>query len=301
MHPTTSSELNFGSPQAETVRLSGHDNLQLSADLFGDANAPPVLMLHGAGQTRHSWRRGAAELAHAGFHVISVDHRGHGDSQWSDTGDYSLNAISGDVRAIARAQNKPVALVGASLGGVASMLALGEPAPDSAGPPPAYALVLVDVVARMAREGVARIHGFMGAQPDGFTSLEEAADAIASYLPHRPRPSSLDGLRKNLRQGSDGRWRWHWDPAFVQSRSTAGTLIERMEGAARRIQVPTLIVRGASSELVDKEGVAHLKSLIPHAETVDVEGAHHMVAGDRNDAFNSAVQQFLRKHQNQKH
>ena len=278
-----------------TTHFTGHGGLKLAADIGGPVGEVPVL-LHGGGQTRHSWRRAVRELVSMGYCVAAPDLRGHGDSAWADDGDYSLDAFAADVRAMAQSFSRPPALVGASLGGVSSLLAVGEHAAQGL-PPLASALVLVDVVPRMSRDGIARIRGFMDGRPEGFASLDEAADAIAAYLPHRPRPKSLDGLRKNLRQGSDGRWRWHWDPAFHSRRSPANVeaMAERMEAAARHVRVPTLIVRGRLSELVEKQAVDQLCRLIPQAEAVEVDGAAHMVAGDKNDAFNAAIEDFLRR------
>src|SRR5699024_31719 len=118
----------------------------------------------------------------------------------------------------------------------------------------ASALVLVDVVPRVEREGTDRISRFMTGNPDGFANFEEAADAVAAYLPHRPRPKSTGGLRKNLRQRDDGRWYWHWDPEFVtgELRPETHRLVERMCDAARRVRVPALLVRGTLSDVVSQ-------------------------------------------------
>ena len=258
---------------------------------------PGVVLLHGGGQTRHSWYGAVDELSQAGYYAVSVDLRGHGESAWADDGDYSIDAFSYDVACVAHALPASPTLIGASLGGVAALIAVGDAAQQGL-PPVARALVLVDVAPRMDSAGIDRIRGFMDARPDGFESLQEAADEIARYLPHRPRPGNLDGLRKNLRQGSDGRWRWHWDPAFRTYRPSSGALSmsARMEQAARYVHIPTLIVRGMQSELVNQASVRHLQSLIPHAEVAEVAGAGHMVAGDRNDAFNASIQSFLTQH-----
>jgi pimeloyl-ACP methyl ester carboxylesterase len=108
---------------------------------------------------------------------------------------------------------------------------------------------------------------------------------------------SLEGLAKNLRQDSDGRYRWHWDPAFIDGprniNTGAETVQQRLAEAARRLSIPVLLVRGQQSELVREEAVAAFREMTPHAEFVDVSGAGHMVAGDRNDAFNDAVVGFL--------
>lgn len=271
-------------------RYIGHRGLPLCADAGGNPSNPPVILLHGGGQTRYSWGRAARELVQSGFHVIALDLRGHGDSGWAEDGDYSTDAFVADLKAVIATLDQPPALVGASLGGATALLCIGESLR-----PLASALVLVDVVPRMAESGMKHIGEFMRGNLDGFTSLQDAADAVARYLPGRPRPSSPDGLLKNLRLKEDGRYYWHWDPAFQlgKSRPRPEDFFVRLEQAASRIQVPTLLVRGKQSDLVTPEGAQLLLELIPHAEFVDVEGAGHMVAGDKNDAFNSAIEGFL--------
>lgn len=272
------------------THFEGHDGLRLEADIGGDPDAPAVIFLHGGGQTRHSWGKAAREMIGKGYQAIALDLRGHGGSAWSPSGDYSIGAFVEDVKRVAATFDKPPALVGASLGGVASLLAVGQ-----SESPVASALVLVDVVSRMSPQGIKHIGDFMRGNPDGFASVDEAADAVARYLPNRPRPSSSEGLLKNLRLRDDGRYYWHWDPAFQRERTAERTqaMLERMETAARRVEIPTLLVRGKQSEVVTPEGARLLLELIPHAEFIDVDGAGHMVAGDKNDLFNDAVERFL--------
>lgn len=280
------------------VDLQGADGLRLTADVEGDPDAPPVILLHGGGQTRHAWGTTLSVLG-SRWHAYSVDLRGHGESDWAPDGDYSIDAFARDVMEIARSLPTPPVLVGASLGGLASLMAIGDLS-DPNDPPLASALVLVDVAPRIEPSGVARIIEFMTGNLEGFESLEEVADAIAVYNPNRKRPTNLDGLRKNLRQRADGRWIWHWDPRFVSGplgspdeTRTRATGPNRLEGAARNLTIPTLLVRGRMSDLISEEGVEELKQLVPHAQVADVAGAGHMVAGDRNDAFNDAVVSFL--------
>jgi pimeloyl-ACP methyl ester carboxylesterase len=150
----------------------------------------------------------------------------------------------------------------------------------------------------MEQEGVMRVISFMHSGLDGFASLDEAADAIAAYLPHRPRPRDASGLAKNLRQGPDGRWRWHWDPRFVRrERGDPSFAHARLTAAARALTIPTLIVRGRMSDVLSEDGVRELLALVPHAEYADVAGAAHMVAGDDNDAFTAAIDGFLSRTQ----
>ncbi|HEX2889832.1 alpha/beta hydrolase [Vineibacter terrae] len=277
--------------EASVKRFRMSDGVELVADAWGPPDAPPAILLHGGGQTRHAWKRTAQTLAAQGYHALAVDLRGHGDSGWSPDGDYGMDRFAADVRTLAQMQAAKPILIGASLGGISSLLAEGD-APQSV----AAALVLVDITPKVDPQGVARIRGFMASHIDtGFASVDEAADAVAAYLPHRPRPRSVEGLRKNLRLGDDGRYRWHYDPAFVHDRQTRDDSgrEQRLSIAAARIEVPVLLVRGGSSELVSQEAARAFIDLVPHATYVDVRGAGHMVAGDVNDVFSQEVVRFL--------
>jgi len=281
----------------DTITLEGRDGIRLAADVEGDPGAPPVLLFHGGGQTRHAWGTTLKVLGTSGWRAYSVDLRGHGESEWAPDGDYTMDAFAGDIRMLASSMSPPPVLVGASLGGLAAMVAIGE----NDGPPIATALVLVDVAPTIEMDGALRIGAFMAEHmEDGFGSLEEVADAIATYNPHRPRPSDLSGLRKNLRQRPDGRWAWHWDPAFISGKfgsqdETRTSLTDpgRLRIAAKELTIPVLLVRGRMSDLLSEEGAQELLELVPHARLADVAGAGHMVAGDRNDLFNDAVVSFL--------
>ncbi len=277
--------------EPRSIELRGHDGIVLRGDAWGDPNARPVLLLHGGGQTRHSWSGTAQRLAEQGWHALSLDLRGHGQSDWSPSGAYDLEDFVRDLVGIARGLEQPPVVVGASLGGMAAMCAAGE-----ADARLLAAVVLVDVTPRLEPAGVVRIVSFMTERPEGFASLEEAADAVAAYREHRARPSDLAGLAKNLRRGEDGRWRWHWDPKFISpnGRTRSSLTPERLIEAARGLRVPTLLVRGKLSDVVSLEGAAEFRAAVPHARFADVSGAGHMVAGDRNDLFTDAVLEFLR-------
>ncbi|BBZ05643.1 peroxidase [Mycolicibacterium chitae] len=251
---------------------------------------PEVVLLHGGGQTRGSWKSTGQRLAAAGWTTYAVDARGHGDSDWSGEGDYSSEAMVRDVVAVAKSRAMPPILVGASMGGQAALVAIGE------NPGIASGLVLVDIAVSPSLPGVERVREFLQSGLSGFTTLEEAAQAVAAYNPHRARPPKPDGLARNLRQ-RDGRWYWHWDPAFIGNRGPGGETHQhrraRGRRAARNVDVPTLLVKGAQSDVVTAEGVLELRTLIPHATYVEVGGTGHMVSGDDNDAFTAAVLKFL--------
>jgi non-heme chloroperoxidase len=248
-----------------------------------------VMLLHGGGQTRHSWKRTAERLAASGRTAVALDARGHGESEWHRGGDYSLDGFVGDLVEFVATLERPPVLVGASLGGITALTAAGED------PGLASGLVLVDVVVLVEPRGVARIRDFMAAAPGGFSSLEEVADAVAAYNPLRPRPRELDSLRKNVRQDADGRWYWHWDPAFMQIDDEPQRRIDpqRLRAAAGHVTIPTLIVWGVQSDVVSEAGLADMLALVPQAQTVEVQAAGHMVAGDDNDVFADRLEAFL--------
>ena len=271
-------------------RVRTEAGLSVVLERFGrPSERPPVLLMHGGGQTRHSWSGTAGQLAARGHEAWTMDLRGHGDSDWATDGDYTTNAMVDDLDAVCAEIGRPPVLVGASMGGMVGLVSEGSLRPGRL-----RALVLVDIATQLEAAGVERIVGFMSAAPDGFATLEEAADAIASYRPNRPRPSNLEGLRKNLRRGEDGRWRWHWDPAFLSGKSRDGRSdVDTLGDAARNLTVPTLLVRGRMSDMLSLQGVTTFREQCPHAHFVDIAEAGHMVVGDRNDAFTTAVIDFV--------
>jgi pimeloyl-ACP methyl ester carboxylesterase len=272
----------------QTVEFSGVQGLTLVGDEWlGSDDRPSVLMLHGGGQNRHSWKNTGQVLADAGFHVIALDSRGHGDSDRSPDADYDVDTLTADVMAVLDAIGRPVILIGASMGGLTGILVA-----DQAGPERVTRLVLVDVVPRFEKNGSARIRDFMFSGLHGFASLEEAADAVAAYLPHRPKPRSPEGLKKNLRLRG-GRWYWHWDPAFMTKPGDDPQLrTEKFEQAAADLTIPVLLIRGKLSDVVSPEGVRHFLDTVPNAEFVELSGAGHTAAGDDNDAFSDVVVTF---------
>lgn len=270
-----------------TVRLPG-SGVRLAGDLFGPADGPPVVFLHGGGQTRHSWKRTGVRLAAAGLRVLTVDARGHGDSEWAPDGDYSRHRMVEDLHAVLRTLDRPAVVVGASMGGITALLATAAPGAELI-----RALVLVDIVVRPEPEGVGRVIDFLGKHTDGFATLDEAADAVAAYLPHRPRPRSTDGLLRNLRRRGE-RWYWHWDPAMMAGRvEDALDMTDQMEAAARAVTIPVLLVRGGKSDVVSAEGAADFLALVPHAKLAEIGDAAHTAAGDDNDAFTNEVADFV--------
>lgn len=271
----------------ERLTLRGM-NMDLAADVAGPVDGPPILFLHGGGQTRQSWGKAVIQASDRGFRAIAPDLRGHGDSGWSPDGRYDLAVFADDLRCVLAQLERPPVLVGASLGGIMGMVVA------AADPAAIRALVLVDISATIDMDGANEVIAFMNAGSEGFGSIEAAADAVSAYLPHRDKPRGSRGLAKNLRQ-RDGRWYWHWDPAFMsmvmdpKQQADGPTMLET---AARGLTIPTLLIRGGRSRIVTEEGARAFLAMVPHADYVPIDGAHHMVAGEANDAFNDAVFRF---------
>ena len=278
-----------------TVEFRGADDLTLVADEWNrgadtSGERPAILMLHGGGQNRHSWKNTGQVLADRGFHVVALDSRGHGDSDRSPTANYSVDALGADTLRVIDQIGGPTVLIGASMGGLTGILAAHE-----AGPEVIIKLVLVDVVPRFEKDGSARIRDFMFSGVDGFDSLEQAAEAVSAYLPHRAKPRSPEGLKKNLRL-RDGRWYWHWDPAFLtKPADDPFARMDMLEQAAIDLRIPILLIRGKLSDVVSPEGVQDFLTKVPRAEFVELSDAGHTAAGDDNDAFTEAVVEFVNR------
>ncbi|MFN8356322.1 MAG: alpha/beta hydrolase [Spirosomataceae bacterium] len=282
--------------QQQTLQFEVSPGFFLVGEGYGNPTAKPVLLLHGGGQTRHSWGDTARWIAENGWYAIALDARGHGDSSWASNADYRIERLVDDLKAVIAQLSAKPALVGASMGGITSLLAEGETDENLAS-----AIVLVDIAPKTEQRGIERIFAFMSANADtGFGSLEEAASAVAAYLPNRPKPTDRHRLEKNLRLRADGRWYWHWDPQMLrlwkeQTKQPDYKIRseERLYAAAHRLTIPTLIVRGGISDVVSEQVMVEFLDAVPHVRSVTVSEAGHMVAGDSNHSFSKAVIEFL--------
>lgn len=283
--------------EIETATFSGHSGHAIAASMDGPDRGMPVLLAHGGGQTRRAWKRVVGLLAESGFRAIALDLRGHGDSDWIAGGAYDIADFAGDLLAVASTLDRKPALIGASLGGLAGIIAEGKLSTGTFA-----SLTLVDITPQMRPGGVARVIGFMAAHArNGFASPDEAARAISDYLPHRPNRGASSGLARYLRQKADGCYYWHWDPAFVdgvmhrhtESGQTYDFGRDELSNAARRLALPVHLIRGGSSDLVSPEAAAHFRELVPHAEYSNIADATHRVVGDQNDVFGEAIIDFL--------
>ncbi|SAK86946.1 Alpha/beta hydrolase fold protein [Caballeronia pedi] len=254
-------------------RLRSADGVLLAGDSWGDPGGIPVILLHGAGQTRHSWRRTGMMLGEAGFFAVSFDARGHGDSGWPPDANYSQLAMVRDLESIASSLGmlRPV-LVGAATGGATSLLAVGEGYVD------ARALILVNIAPQTEPAGVARIQSSLRR---GSSRFEPRDDAIHSptALCLRPKDESIN--------------RWRWDPHFVAWPRDMGRRRQRLCASARKLTLPTMLMRGEHSDVVSDTGVAEFLRLCPHAEYVNLRDAGHASAWEGNDIYGEEAMRYI--------
>ena len=277
----------------QQVVFTGAHGQTLVADVMGEPNGVPVLLAHGGGQTRGAWRSTTRLLSQAGFKAVALDLRGHGESAWSPDGRYAIDDFAADLVAVAGQLDVRPHLIGASLGGLAGLVAEGEQRSGTFG-----TLTLVDIAPHLDATGVSRVMDFMRAHlEEGFATVEDAAAAVARYAPGKPRSTGgVDGLRRYLRSGSDGRLRWHWDPRFIDGillGSVPADAIRTLSRAAANLDLPVHLIRGGMSDMVSDESLTAFRALVPGAVYTDIAGAGHMVAGDQNDAFSQAAVAFL--------
>jgi pimeloyl-ACP methyl ester carboxylesterase len=288
--PASAPALERDTPATMCVWKSA-DGTRLVGDVLGDPGGMPVILLHGSGQTRHAWSSTARALAAAGFHAITFDARGHGDSDWSPVCNYSQGAMIRDLECIAATlDGRTPALVGAGMGGGTSLLAVGERYLN------AHALVLVNIAPQTESAAVTRLHAFMRQQPDGFAALDQVDAALRRLRADPARPLNDDGLMRSVRCGDDGKYHWHWDPGFAAWPRDLARRESRFSKSARNLSLPTLLMRGERSEVVSEAGARAFLRLCPHAEYVGVRDAGHTMAGECNDAFGDPVLSFLQRH-----
>lgn len=258
---------------------------------WGNAAGQPLILFHGVGQTCHTWDLFAEGMA-SHFHVMAFDQRGHGDTDWAADKDYSRKTMVNDVVAIAHAlQVERFFLIGMSMGGMNSLSFTANY------PQYVEALVVVDVGPRVEPKGAQQIRDFMTNYRE-FGSLDEAAAVIHRFNPRRP----LEVIRNftvvyNLKQLPSGRWTWKYDSYFSEGhRPVDFKQMEReLTAEVEKIRCPTLVVKGAESDVFSLDGARGLQETIPGAEFALVSGAGHSVMGDNPPGFAAAVRGFYQK------
>lgn len=253
---------------------------------WGTDGQPPLLFLHGALQQGHSWDFISLALCER-YHVLALDARGHGNSQWSPNGDYSIDAHLKDLDGFVEALGlEEFILVGHSMGGRNAYAYASQRSEK------VKALVIVDVGPEVQKRGEARIRRFREL-PDQSDSYEEFADRVQDYT-GRPRDQVIGALKYSIRQSPDGKWTWKYDKLL---RSTGyrprSWSRERLWKSLEGIRCPTLIVRGAESEIFSTKTLEEMLRVMPQSTSAVVPNAGHLVAGDNPAGFLNVLLEFL--------
>ena len=249
-----------------------------------DTHAPPVLLLHGFNQTRHSWDEVGPGLAEH-FPVSAFDQRGHGDSMRSEGGDYSRASMADDVGRVADALGlERFHLVGMSMGAVHA-ISYAVKAPERL-----HSLVVVDYAPQVEKSGTGRIAALLMQR---WENLDAAVTAIRMFNPRRSEANVRERLTHSMRPQDDGRWGWKVDPAFAtQGRFSEDS--ETMWAQVSQVRTRTLVLRGAQSDVLSEAAAERMQDTLPQGELAVVSGAGHSIAGDNPDGFLQAVVPFLR-------
>lgn len=275
------------------VALPGEHDIALGELRFryldwGQKGNPPILFLHGGALTAHTWDLCCLALRDE-FHCLALDQRGHGDSDWAPDADYSIGAQREDVKGFADALGLDrFVLVGMSMGAINALaFAIGHPERLSA-------LVLIDAGPQVRRRGSSRIRDFVngGAEP---ASLEAIIERALAFNPRRDPLILRRSLMHNLRQGADGNWTWKYDRRRFQQMGGDQHAAERQglaEGLAK-ITCPTLVVRGAESDVFHQEDAERLAASLPDGRQITIARAGHTVQGDNPKDLVSALREFL--------
>ncbi len=258
---------------------------------WGNPDNPPLVLLHGVGQTCHTWDLFAAAMS-PHFHVMAFDQRGHGDTDWAPDKDYSRKTMVKDAEAFTTALGLDrFFLTGMSMGGANSLAFTGQ------NPDRVEALVVVDIGPRVENKGVQHIRNFMKDFRE-FDSLDDAAAVIHKFNPRRP----LEIIRKytvmyNLKQLPSGKWTWKYDTYFSEghSRGDVKQMEQELSTEVKKISCPTLLVKGAESDVLSLDGARLLQAAVPGSEFALIPGAGHSVMGDNPPAFEAAVREFYQK------
>ncbi|HJS90549.1 MAG TPA: alpha/beta hydrolase [Steroidobacteraceae bacterium] len=280
--------LQLADERTEVLRVAG---LRLLCRHWGEASAPAVVLLHGLRGFSGTWRTLAATLSRK-YHLIALDQRGRGESDWDPGQNYYTDAYVADLESVVEQLGLTrFALLGHSMGGTTAYVYADRH------PERLAALVIEDIAPGSSTRGrgAQRIVSEMSALPASFRSW---AEARAYWRAKRPGMSD-DALElritDTLREDRDGAIVWRYDARGISQtrlRPDPSRIVDLWPVVAR-IAVPTLIIRGEHSDFCPAETVEEMRKCNPRITSLSVPGASHYVHDDAPGLFAEHVLRFL--------
>ncbi len=269
---------------------SGHveaGGLKLHFLDYGTAGLPSMLCVHGGAAHAHWYDYVAAGFT-GSHHVRALDQRGHGDSAWADPPEYSTLRLAADINEVAENLDlRDFVLVAHSMGGMVS-LNYASKYPGRLG-----RLVIIDSTLHLTDDR-ASVMRERGARQSNYATLDELVARYKLMPAGSSAPVDVVGhvARHAGRLSADGRWRHKFDRNVYSQRLSIDGI-----PCFAKIAVPTLLVKGETSERISADIVARVKAVAPHVELAEVAGSGHHVTLDSPDGFVEAVNAFLTRHQ----
>jgi pimeloyl-ACP methyl ester carboxylesterase len=286
------SAADLGIPHTPHVRYVSRNivlrQLRLHFLEWGEPGAPPIVLLHGGHQSAHSWDLVSLHLAQR-YHVLALDQRGHGDSEWARDVSYTNHEMSLDAEAFISATRlqRPL-LMGHSMGGRNAMLLTRR------NPSLLRALVIVDVGPEVSDRGRAVITGFVRDNEE-FDDLDHFVRNVQQYDPYRSREHIERTVKYNMLQRADGKFVSKCDanPRRLGVVRGTGPQENITLEEARAFDLPVLLVRGADSRILTAEAADRFRQTLPSGTLVTVPNCGHNVHGQNTKGFIDAIGGFL--------
>jgi esterase len=272
------------SPQS---RYIVRDDIKLHHLDWGNHGRHPIVLVHGSRLHAHVWNHFSRRLSDR-YHIIALDQRGHGDSEWGAPDGYQMENFYQDLRAVVEARGlSRFTLIGHSLGGRVSMLYAHRH------PELLERLVLVDITpGRSAAVAPGEVSDDERTWPGEFDSAEAALAHLKRLMPRAPASLVEESVRHGLRRTGAGRYTWKYDPAFLSGRRSRTTAVD-LWSVVKSIPTPTLLQYGSHSNVVSRELAARMADTMPRCTVARIEGAGHGLFTDQPEAFAESVERFL--------
>ncbi|MBI5947269.1 MAG: alpha/beta hydrolase [Chloroflexi bacterium] len=256
---------------------------------WGEPDCSPLVLLHGGHQSAHSWDLVSLALADR-FHVVALDQRGHGDSEWARDQDYAIDTMAADAFSLIEqlGMDAPI-IVGHSMGGMVTMTVLKNH------PGVARAAVLVDVAPEVSLEGAASIRSFVESAVE-FLDVNEFVERVRGYDPFRSKEHIERTVRYNLLERADGKYVSKCDPTIVGRAADDAPRGRVSLAEAEQFACPVLVVRGQYSNILEPAAARRFADALARGELVTVGDCGHNVHSQNTVGFLHAVRPFLERH-----